>query len=94
MNIFRNTSGQINLPRWHDEKYAALLDCAGKEISLKKRLFYYRQAEEILCEQVPILPLLRRQLYSIKKSRLEIINHCHLKQWDFKWASISKLKEV
>ncbi len=46
-----------NRSGWKNAQYDTLIEKAGKEFDKKKRLGYFRQAEELLLEELPIIPM-------------------------------------
>jgi len=48
---------QQNQTGWSDENYDNLITLAGAETDPAKRLEYFQQAEEILMDQVPVIPI-------------------------------------
>lgn len=89
LQIFHSSSKFINFPRWSHEKYEKLLERAYCSKRHAKRYYYYALAEEILLREAPVIPLTRVLPCSIKKDRVEILNHSAVKSWDFKWANIN-----
>jgi oligopeptide transport system substrate-binding protein len=54
--LLRSDSGQ-NDTGWSNEEYDALLDKASVELDQEKRAEYMQQAEQILLEEAPLIPL-------------------------------------
>ncbi|MFQ5533759.1 MAG: peptide ABC transporter substrate-binding protein [Sphingomonadales bacterium] len=57
MEIFRSDIGVMNNPRYANTEYDALLDKANQELDLKRRSELMAQAEKILLEEFPIIPI-------------------------------------
>jgi oligopeptide transport system substrate-binding protein len=55
-NVFRSDSDENN-PSWFNKQYDALCDAAETQTDPAQRLRTYAQAEELLLEQAPIIPL-------------------------------------
>jgi oligopeptide transport system substrate-binding protein len=51
------TDGGNNQTGWSNKKYDRLIDLAQREPDSTKRFEYYRQAERILMDELPIIPL-------------------------------------
>jgi oligopeptide transport system substrate-binding protein len=51
------TGGANNQTGWSNTKYDELVEAAAKETDAAKRLSLLKQAEEILIEEQPILPI-------------------------------------
>lgn len=56
LDMFTSWSTQ-NDTGWTSDRYDELIDAAGKEFDSKKRLEYMHEAEEILMEALPIMPI-------------------------------------
>ncbi len=60
-----------NRSGWKNVQYDTLIDKAGKEIDKKKRLEYFRQAEEIAMEELPVIPLYIYNRHYLKTLNVE-----------------------
>lgn len=76
----------INFSKWEDQKYQEILDLAAKESCTKLREAYYLQAEELLLEEMPVIPLYFIAPHSLKKKNL-CISHPTVRM-NFKWAHL------
>src|SRR5579864_1317991 len=56
-NAWYRTGGPQNYSFWHEEKFDALADQIDREVDPKKRLALVRQAEQIMEESPPVLPV-------------------------------------
>lgn len=81
-------SHEMNFAGWHDPMYSAYLDKAQNCQDKQQRLEYLHQAENIVMEEIPIIPLIYYTFKYMKKDRLDSIYLSHLGQIDFKWAKI------
>jgi oligopeptide transport system substrate-binding protein len=84
LNAFKNAKDPINLAKWEDPHYQQILDRAERETNLKIRKSYYLQAEEILLEEMPVIPIFNMVSQAIKKKNLKVPYTSSL--MDFKWA--------
>ena len=57
LNTFRNKSVQANMSRWENPLYQQLLESSDCEIDQAKRTEYLHQAEELLMEDMAVIPL-------------------------------------
>lgn len=57
LNLFENTKNSINTTSWESAAYKNALASARASKDKTKRLKYYTQAEAILIEEMPIIPL-------------------------------------
>ncbi|MDR2576758.1 MAG: hypothetical protein LBC42_01775, partial [Puniceicoccales bacterium] len=46
-----------NFSRWKNAKFSGLLDAAGQEANAKRRHELLQKAEEILLDEMPIIPI-------------------------------------
>jgi oligopeptide transport system substrate-binding protein len=84
LNAFRDESEAINFSKWQNSEYQAILHSAEGEIDPNKRQLYYRQAEEILLDEMPVIPLFSMKSKAIKKKNLRMYSKAPLA--NFKWA--------
>ena len=56
-NAWYRTGGPQNYSFWHNEKFDGLVDQIDREVDPKKRLALIRQAEDIMEEDPPVLPV-------------------------------------
>jgi oligopeptide transport system substrate-binding protein len=91
LDVFKYKAGGSNNTAWESPQYRQLLDQAMevKDVLTRKALF--RQCEEILMEEMPIIPLFHYTMLYVS---------CHIKDVvlsslggiDFKWAEVEKTK--
>jgi oligopeptide transport system substrate-binding protein len=84
LNAFKNAKDPMNLAKWEDIYYQQILELAERETNLKTRKSYYLQAEEILLEEMPVIPIFNMLTRAIKKKNLKV--HYTTSLMDFKWA--------
>ncbi len=88
LNSFKDAKDPINFAKWENSNFQKVLYHAERELNLKQRMHYYRQAEEILLEEMPVIPIYFVVSNAIKKKNLSIKFSSSL-LLNFKWASIS-----
>ncbi len=84
LNTFLETKDPINFAKWTSAHYREILYHAEREIDQQKKRQHYLQAEEILLEEMPVIPLFSNIHHSIKKKRLIITIFSQI--MNFKWA--------
>ncbi len=84
LDAFKSAREKVNFAKWENEDYQALLDAANEECDLKKRDEYLAQAEKILIEHLPIIPLYYEVGKFMKKENLYVPGIGW--QMDFKYA--------
>jgi len=87
-------SHEMNFAQWHNPLYTKLLDKAQACVDTDKRLEYLRQAEEIVMEEIPVIPLFYYTFKYMKKEHLDNIYLSHLGQIDFKWTTICQHQKL
>lgn len=86
LDTFKYKTGTSNPTGWQDPKYTELLDKADNEIDIKKRDAYMQQAEAILMDQMPIMPIYFHSVVFLKNPDLKGVIIHHLGDVDFRWA--------
>jgi oligopeptide transport system substrate-binding protein len=84
LNAFRGNRELINFPKWENELYEHIVDCAEKESDLEKRKSYFLEAEKILIEELPVVPLFLVDSPGFKKRNFIVKNISPL--MDFRWG--------
>jgi oligopeptide transport system substrate-binding protein len=84
LNAFKSAKDPINFAKWEDIHYQQILDFAEKETNLQTRKSYYLQAEEILLEEMPVIPIFNMVSQALKKKNLMVPYTTSL--MNFKWA--------
>lgn len=81
-------SNGMNLSQWQNPAFISLFRKAQQETSPARRQEYLKKLEEIVMEEVPIVPVFEYTLRYMKNKRLSNIYLSHLGNIDFKWAEI------
>lgn len=90
MQTFRYRSDGINMSRWEHPTYRALLKSAEQERDTEKRRRMFFEAEKLLMEEMPIIPIYFTSLCYAKSPRLKDVYVSEVNTVDFKWASFEK----
>lgn len=85
LEIFREEGGN-NYTSWRDKKYADLLEQSFKEQDQARRKTFLRNAENLLLEQMPIIPLSFKSGSYAKNQHLKNVVISGLGYVQFKWA--------
>ncbi len=72
LNAFRYRDELINYPKWENPHYQTLLDRAQREKDPEKRNSYFSQAEALLIQELPLVPIYYEPEKFIKRNNLEI----------------------
>ena len=86
LQTFRDKSDALNGTKWENPRYQQLLAAAEREIDPEKRQHYFNQAEQILIEEMPVIPLYYTTNSFCKNKRLKNVHMTNLDQVDFRWA--------
>lgn len=86
LEVFKYKSGSTNNTAWENRRYVDLLDRIALCKDLKEKKAQMREAEQILMDEMPIIPLYHFVLNYLKKSELEEVALSPLGQVDFRWA--------
>lgn len=85
-------TGDMNSSQWHNKTYISLLDQASTSLDQRERKKLLRDAETIVMDEMPIIPVFYYTFKYMKKEHVNNIFLSHLGQIDFKWAYINKQK--
>ncbi len=88
LQVFRYRESTNNWSGWEDEKYKELLAKADYEIDQTKRREILREAEKILLEEMPVIPLTDLSYRYIKNKAVQNLLITDLGDVDFKWVSL------
>lgn len=83
LEIFKYASDGINMSRWENSEYQACLNAAQKEIDDKKRIEFFMKAEELLIEEMPVMPVYFLNITFAKKNNLFNYYVSELNEIDF-----------
>ena len=89
LSAFQYRNNKVNFPKWEHPKYQKLLDKAQREIVHERRLNYYKEAENILIQECPIIPINYEVYRYMYKKQLKDAFCSDSGNVDFKWASIT-----
>lgn len=90
LNAFKHATNQVNFSKWENSTYQKLVDTAQIEADLAKRRLFQEEAEKILIDQRPVIPLLHENQQSAQKSYLKGVLHSSMGNIDFKYAYLTR----
>lgn len=73
LNEFKVAKQELNVSRWENLEFQKLLDLSENEINPYARSAYLLKAEEILCQEMPVVPLFYQPYQALVKKNLHII---------------------
>jgi oligopeptide transport system substrate-binding protein len=88
LEIFRTKTTGANHTRWENESYRALLDASTLETDSDIRQKLLISCENILLEELPVIPLFHFNLLYVKDSKLQDLFISNLGVIDFRWARV------
>jgi len=86
MQAFRYKSDGINMTRWENLKYQELISAAEQEIDQVKRLALFKEAEAIIMDEMPVIPIFFTTIAYAKNEKLKNVFISDLNEIDFRWA--------
>lgn len=86
MQALRYKSDGINMTRWENKRYQELISAAEKEADRAKRLALFKEAESILMEEMPVIPIYFTTISYAKNEKLKNVLISDLNEIDFRWA--------
>lgn len=72
LDAFKFASEELNFPKWGNPHFRELLELSEKEIDPLKRLMLLAQAEEILNNEMPIIPLFYQPSQALAHKDLQV----------------------
>jgi len=86
MQTFRKKDAGINMCRWENQEFQSLLNEAEAEANLARRKELFNQAEALLMEEMPVIPVYYMTLKCAKNPKLKDVYISDLYEADFRWA--------
>ncbi len=76
---------------WENPEYDALIEQARNELDPEKRIAIYRQAEDLICEESPIIPVMHTDTNNFLTNRVKGLMVGNIGyQWYCKFASVTE----
>ncbi len=73
LNVFKSEDVEINFAKWQHPKFQQLLDLGQQETNLFQRSFYLLQAEELLSQEMPVVPIFYQPCQALVNEDLNVI---------------------
>jgi len=89
LEVFKYQSASTNNTNWEHPKYIDLLNRSSVCRDSKERKELLREAEKILMEEMPIIPIYHFSMNYLKNDLLEDVVLSSMGQMDFRWAYFS-----
>ena len=90
LEVFKYKDASTNNTNWESNKYADLLNQSGLCMDSEERKRLMREAEQILMDQMPIIPIFHFALNYLQCEGLEEVALSPLGQIDFRWAHMEE----
>lgn len=87
LELYKEKHGDNNDTNWENVQYKALLDQSAKEKDPEKRKQLLAQAEAILMEEMPVLPIYSYAEQWVQDEKVKSVVIDGLGYVDFKWAT-------
>lgn len=88
LEFFKEKNQRYNAPQWENKHYQQLLELADTETDQAIRLEHIKQAEMLLLEEMPVIPLYIYNAKYLKSPSIKGLTVSDLGQVDFKWAYV------
>ncbi|MBI3211095.1 MAG: peptide ABC transporter substrate-binding protein [Simkania negevensis] len=92
LDTFRDRLCSINMSRWEHPIYQAYLAQSDIELNPEKRRELFKKAEELLIDEMPVIPLYFQQGIYFKNEHLKNVYVSPLKEIDFSYAYFEEEK--
>jgi oligopeptide transport system substrate-binding protein len=90
LEIFKYKKGSSSNTLWENAHYIQLLDCASQEPDLEQRLELLAKSEQILIDEMPIIPIFYYTMLYVNQPDLKEVVLSSMGQIDFRWAYFEK----
>lgn len=90
MQTFREKMNGVNMSRWDNPDYNRLITSAEKQADPAARKDFFNQAQALLMEEMPVIPVYFTTIAYAKNKKLKNIYMSELYDVDFRWAEIEK----
>lgn len=87
LEVFKYRAGSANNTNWENASFAQLLDSAAHAETLTLHMRHLKQAEQLLLEELPIIPLFQLNMLYLQNEELDGVVLSPLGVLDFKWSN-------
>jgi len=84
--VLTDKTSSVNTCNWSNGEFTQLIDAAKEEQESYRRNFFLKKAEELILQEMPIVPLFDYNSLYLKNDSIENVYISHLGNVDFKWA--------
>ena len=92
LEVFKYKKATTNNTGWENAKYVELLDESSRIMDPDERLKVLSQSEQLLMEEMPIIPIFHFTMLYMQNDRLKDVVVSSLGNIDFKWAYLENAK--
>lgn len=89
LEVFKYKDASTNNTSWESSKYVDLLNQSGLCKDSEERIEILREAEQILMDHMPIIPIFHYALNYMRSNQLEEVAISPLGKIDFRWAHMN-----
>ncbi len=93
LEVFKFRKGGSNNTLWENPHYIELLDQSLKVVDLQQRFELLAQSEEILIDEMPMIPIFYYTMLYVNQPNLKDVVLSSMGQIDFKWAYFEKAEK-
>ena len=90
LDIFKDREQGTNNTGWEHPKYVEALGQSVLCSTEEARKEYLRQAESLLMDQMPIIPIFHYALNFLKNEELDDVTVSDIGQIDFRWSTLQR----
>jgi len=94
LSCFSSWVSDRHITKWQNEEFSRLVQESSVCLDEEKRKTILLKAEEILLDEVPIIPLHQCATFYLQKPYVKDVNSSELMEIDFKWASIDRNSRI
>lgn len=88
LDVFKHKNNGTNNTQWENPRYIELLDSSAQAVNVQERQQLLTQAEELLIEEMPIIPLFFSTYNYLQSPHLKGVYFSELGYLDFKQADL------
>ncbi len=86
MQTFREKADGVNMSQWENKRYQELLAATEQEVDPVKRKELFNEAEALLMDEMPVIPIYFSTIAYAKSSKLKNVYISNLYEADFRWS--------
>lgn len=94
LELFKNKTATGNQTQWENEEYGKLIEESVNVSDLAERSKLFAQCEQILMNEMPIVPIFHYNLLFVRNQKLSDVYISNLGVLDFRWAKWQTEKEA